>query len=182
MISLGVLGIAVNIYLDFWRNLIWLCNHMSIILGIAFLGRNRFWITAEMNLAMIPQLIWSIDFIGALLTGTFVFNSTQYMFSPEYNPFLYFLSLNHLFITPIALFGLYRLGGAVNALSGSAIHGIILWAASHLFVKDMNLNCLITPCIPIAPEPYFLTLPILYAIMMVVTNRLLLWGFKKIKK
>ena len=182
-ILFGIVGVIINLYLGSTYNLIWLCNHMSIVLGVAFIHKSRTWISAELSIALIPQLFWSIDFIGKLITGEFIFGATEYMFSINYNPLLYYLSLNHLFITPIALVGLWHLGGARKAWKQACTHGIVLLFFSFAFMNGHNLNCFKESCVPfilMSGITYQVLWPILFFILVVIpTNWVLIQWIKK---
>ena len=83
-ILLGLTGIVANIINKTPYNLVWFCNHTSLILVIAFLFRSSFWITAEVSIGLIPQMLFSIDFLGKLIFNKFPFGFTDYMFSPHF--------------------------------------------------------------------------------------------------
>ena len=184
-IVLGLTGIIVNIRAGTSYNLVWFCNHASIILGIAFLFRSSFWVTAEINIGLIPQLLFSIDFLGKLIFDKFVFGFTDYMFSPHFGKIFFILSWNHVFMMPIALIGLYFLKARKDAWKGSFIHGLLLIPLSYIFANGMNLNCMHESCVPFIPTTQFYNLywpPIMLIGIIIPTQLLIYWGYKKIKK
>ena len=185
-IVISIIGIIINIVTKTPYNLVWFCNHTTLILGLAFLFRSSFWITAEINIGFFPQLLWSIDFLSKLIFNRFVFGFTDYMFSPHYHKALYILSWNHIFMLPIALIGLYLLDKPPkDAWKGSLIHGIILIPLSYIFAYGTNLNCLHESCLFFIPSNIFyktLWLPLIMVIFIILMNYILCLVYKKIKK
>lgn len=185
LLALGVVGIIANIYTETTNFIIWFCNHTVIILGLAFLFRSRFWITAELSIALIPQVFWSMDFLSKLLFNKYIFGFTSYMFSPDYNPLLYYLSLDHLIITPIALIGLWYLGKPVWAWEGSLLHGVLLMIPSYIFANGDNLNCMWKSCVPFIPTTtlYPILWPLIFVFLVILpTNWLLIKGYARLRK
>jgi len=183
-ILLSIIGIIMNIKAKTSYNLVSFCNHTSIILGLAFIFRSSFWITAELNIGLFPQLLWSIDFLSKLIFNRFIFGFTNYMFFPDYPKALYILSWNHVFIVPIALLGLYFLNTPKkDAWKGSLLHGILLIPLSHIF-DNRNLNCMLESCVPFIPTNalYKIIWPFIMLIIVIIpTNFLLHWVYKKRK-
>ncbi len=182
-ILFGIVGIIINLYLGSVYNVIWLSNHLSLVLGVAFLYKSRVWISAELSIALIPELLWSIDFLGKLITGGFILGATEYMFNINYSPLMYYLSLSHLFIAPIALVGLWYLGGAVKAWKQACMHGVVLLFFSFAFMNGHNLNCFRESCVPfitMSGITYQVLWPILFFIFVVIPiNWLLVQWIKK---
>ena len=182
-ILLSIIGIIVNIRAETHYNLVWFCNHTSLILGLAFIFRSSFWITAQLNIGFFPQLFWSIDFLSKLLFNRFIFGFTDYMFSPYYDKALYILSWNHIFIMPIALVVLYFLNTPrKDAWKGSLLHSILLIPLSYMFAPDLNLNCMHKSCLFFIPTFTFYKIiwPLIMLIIVIIpTNYLLHWIYKK---
>ena len=182
-ILFGIVGIIINLYLGSLYNIIWLSNHLSLVLGVAFLYKSRVWISAELSIALIPELLWSIDFLGKLITGEFILGTTEYMFNINYSPLLYYLSLSHLFVAPIALVVLWYLGGAVKAWKQACMHGVVLLFFSFAFMNGHNLNCFRESCVPfitVSGITYQVLWPILFFIFVVIPmNWLLVQWIKK---
>ena len=181
----GIIGIITNIIVKTPHSLIWFCNHASLILGFAFIFRSSFWITAELNIGFFPQLFWSIDVLSKLIFNRFVFGFTDYMFFPHQNKVLYIISWNHIFMLPITLIALYFIGQpSKNAWKGSFIHGVLLISMSYIFANGMNLNCMHESCLFFIPTnmAYKILWPLFALIIMIIpTNLLLCWAYKKIK-
>jgi len=182
LILFGLVGLVANIINNTFYNFIWFCNHMSILLGIAFLARSRVLMMAELSIALIPQLIWSIDFLGKLFFDIYIFNTANYMFALEYQPVFYYLSLNHLLLIPVAIYGVWKLGKPVWAWKWSVVHGLILVPFSLIF--GHNLNCLGKSCLPAIPSgtAYYVLGPIAAVAMFWISNWIIINLYKKLKK
>jgi len=59
---------------------------------------------------LVFQTLYTIDLIGAVLTGTHVIGGTEYMFDPAVPLFARLLSLFHVVIPPLLLWAIWRLG------------------------------------------------------------------------
>ena len=90
----GVGGMLQYLISGRWQYIFWFCNHASIIIGILILLKNKYWLTAELSLALVPQLVWSIDFFGFLLFKKTIFGITDYVFGTF--TFQTFFSLQHI--------------------------------------------------------------------------------------
>ncbi len=175
-IVLGLISVISHVFFGNWRYAVWFCNHAMIIAGIAVLCRNRFWLTAMLNWALIPVGIWTIDFISALIFGYFPFGITQYMFEEP----VQIISLQHLFTVPLMLYAMHLLGKpARRAWVGTTIHGIIIWIISYFFITpDYNVNCAHHACTLLKWLPYYVVLwPLVAVLMFFVTNKFLVWIF-----
>ncbi len=179
---LGIGSVIGHIVFQNWKYAVWFCNHAMIITGLAVLFRNRFWLTAMLNWAVIPVSVWAIDFIVRTVFGVFIFGVTTYMFEgPVWNNLM---SLQHLFTVPLMLYTMYLLGKpAKNAWLGTTIHGIILWIISYyLITPDYNVNCVHHSCTMLGWLPYYVILwPLIGILMFYVTNKFLVWAFRKSK-
>ena len=80
-IILGLLSLSRIFFVTaIWQNVFWWCDHAVLILGLAILFRNTFWLTAELNIALLPQILWSFDFFSKVFFNKFIFGVTAYMF------------------------------------------------------------------------------------------------------
>ncbi len=175
---LGIISVFWHVVVQDWRYAVWFCNHAMIIVGIAVLNRNRFWLTAMLNWALVPVSLWVIDFVGKLVFGVYIFKITEYMFVEPW--WRHFLGFQHLFTIPLMLYALYLLGKPMkNAWVGTAFHGAVLWIISYfLITPDYNINCAHTSCVPmIIPQTplYAVLWPIIAIAMFFITNWFLIW-------
>ena len=184
----GIASIAVFLKLGMPQYILWFCNHQSVVYALAIWKRNPRWITAELNLGIIPQLLWGIDYLGYVLTGKFIWGITQYMFVENYAASTYYISLQHFVLAPMALYALYKIGKpTMKDWKLTALHIFIMIALTFAFTTaDYNVNCAYkNACVPYLPEnvPFW---PIVWtAIVMFVivlpTNWALYVLYKKVQ-
>ncbi len=175
---LGIASVCGHLVFQNWRYAIWFCNHAMIITGLAVIYRNRFWLTAMLNWAVIPVSIWTLDFIVRVVFGVFIFGVTTYMF--EGSVWNNLMSLQHLFTVPLMLYAMHLLKKPAKwAWLGTTAHGIILWIISYYFITpDYNVNCVHSACTLLNGLPYYVTLwPLIAILMFFLTNRFLCWAF-----
>ena len=179
---LGIISVFWHVIIQDWRYAVWFCNHAMIITGLAVLHKNKFWLTAMLNWALIPVSLWIIDFLGKLLFGTYLLRITEYMFVEQW--WKHLLGYQHFITVPLMLYALWMLGRpAKNAWLGTTIHGAILWVISYfLITPDYNVNCAHTSCVPML-IPQVSWYPVLWVVVAVImfflTNWFLVWAFSE---
>ncbi|MFW6230606.1 MAG: hypothetical protein ACOC32_01130 [Nanoarchaeota archaeon] len=123
------------------QNLLWFCNHTPILLSIAFFLKKKDIIKTVLNVGLIPQAIWSIDFIIRLLFGIFPFGVTAYMFEHVHGWSFIGSVLAHVFSSILAFGLVYRYRQSRRTLIYSAVYLLILFSASLLFSASAeNIN------------------------------------------
>jgi len=151
-------------------HIFWLCNHAMLIMAIAILFRNSFWLLAEISIASVGVIIWILDLISKLLFNFHIFGSTAYLFPIVSEGFFFVTSMVHLLSIPLGIWALFLIGKkSPSAWKGSLIHAIILFPFI-LYFKDYNLNCFLKPCISQIPNftLYPLIFILIYFILFVI--------------
>lgn len=170
-IILGLVSIS-RIFWGVWQNVFWWCDHAVLIMGIAVLLRNKFWLTAELNIALIPQFLWSLDFFSKLIFDKFIFGFTAYMF--DGGVIFKLLSYQHLFVFILAFIALFLLGKPPKfAWLGSLAHGTILFISGLLIPLEYNINCVHKNCLGFQTPYPFLFWFFCFFVMVFLTNYLL---------
>lgn len=175
---LGLISVFWHVVVQDWRYAVWFCNHAMIITGIALLNKNRFWLTAMLNWALIPVSLWVIDFVGKIIFGKFLFGITEYMFVEPW--WKHFLGFQHLITVPLMLYALFLLRKPdKNAWIGTTFHGAVLWLISYfLITPDYNVNCVHETCVSFLRSQYYVVLwPFVAVLMFLLTNWFLVWVF-----
>lgn len=91
---------------NFW----WLCNLAQFIVLYAIWRPNRLLISSQAGTVVLVGLVWTIDFVIALLSGQSPFGITLYMFNEELPIALRLTSTYHIWL-PIFLLWLCRRQG-----------------------------------------------------------------------
>ena len=151
----GIASVIVFVKLGVPQYILWFCNHQSFVYAIAIWKRNPRWITAELNLGMIPQILWGIDYLGYIFTGKFIWGITQYMFVENYAASTYYISLQHFVLAPMALYALYKIGKpTMRDWKLTMVHIIVMVVLIFsLTSAEYNVNCVYkNACVPYLSE------------------------------
>ena len=77
-------------------NFLFLCNLGVIITAYALLNNHQLLISSQAIASPVIGLVWGLDAGARLLTGSFLFGGTEYMWDPQYPLWTRVLSLYHL--------------------------------------------------------------------------------------
>ncbi len=157
----------------------WFSNHTLIITGLAVLAGSRFWVFAQLCIGLLPELLWSIDFLSKPILGEHIWGFTAYMFKNGVFDMSNLYSIQHLLFFPAVLYALYLVGGPVRqAYLGSFIHLTALIPISLAWGPKYNLNCVFESCGLLKDVPeYFLirTLTMIVMVFLVYWVVMFLW-------
>ena len=154
---------------------LWFSYSALFIIGIGILTKNSYLIGSQINIILIPYIIWNIDFFYVLITSESLWGITNYFFNPR--PILaQIITLQHVFIIPISLLSLYFIKLKRNDFWKLSLVWISI---SFLLIKIINpaknINCVFENCLPfqITFIPYPLAWFLIYIAMIFLTNFLL---------
>ncbi|HEV3143839.1 MAG TPA: hypothetical protein VGZ47_08155 [Gemmataceae bacterium] len=131
-----------------YPHLLWLCYLGNIVVGIALWTENRLLFSWQCNSLFFIDVLWTFDVVtraisewSALLFGQklFPYNSplgTGYMFSPQVDNFLKFMSLFHILMPFLFFWGMYRFGYDRRALwpqllTVAIVYPLTYWVSLH---------------------------------------------------
>ena len=184
LIAIGIFFIAFGTFaMDYaifrgepsW--LLWSCYIGLIIIGLGALLQKGYLIASQLNILTLPLILWQIDFIYYLFFDQYLFGISQYFFSPELLPLARFISLEHLFLLPLAFVVLWLVG--LNWRHSWQISlGQLIISAFLLYVftdGSQNINCVFQSCLSfISTSPWYLMKWLIIASTMVIgTNWLI---------
>ncbi|MFH1248738.1 MAG: hypothetical protein V1660_01145 [archaeon] len=157
-----------------YTHFIWFSSHVIILLGVGILLRSRFLLTAELCIALIPETLWSIDFLGKLFSNKYFIGITQYMFEGKFD-FVALVNLEHLLIIPLGLVAVWYLGRDKNGWKGSLIHVLVLWVIGLIAGPIYNINCIFKSCTLLFGNlsSYMILWPIIVFSMICLSNVIL---------
>ncbi len=113
----------------------------------------------------LPELAWNADYFFRLLSGRRLVGLADYMFDPKLARGLRALSLFHVYLPILVLYGVYRLGYDPRALGWQCLAGSIVCVASYVFTDPRkNVNWVRGP----AGKPQRLVSPLLYLACVLV--------------
>ena len=112
--------VAFTLWMLFWvpvvlstqgaQNFWWLCNLAQFILLFALWRNDRLLISSQAGTVVLVGLVWSIDFLGALVLGSSPFGITYYMFDDRLPLVLRATSTYHLWLPLLMLWLVSRIG------------------------------------------------------------------------
>jgi len=124
-------------------NFLWACDIALLVTVIALWRASRLLASMMAVAVLLPELVWNLDFFLRLITGQDVtgLDATGYMFSPQQSLPVRLLSLFHLFLPPLLLWLVWRLGYHTRAgLATTALCWLVL-PLSYLFTDPArNIN------------------------------------------
>jgi hypothetical protein len=130
-------------YMSFYgpQNFLWLCDLCNFIVLIALLTESSLLFSSQMVAVLIVDIIWGIDVTGALLSGVHLIGGTEYMFNPGIPILIRLLSLFHVFIPAIIVFGVIRLGYHKRGLILQTLLTWVILPLTYLLTSpEMDIN------------------------------------------
>jgi len=171
----GVSAIANQLYLGNFYGILWLSYYTLILVGIGILTKNSFLINAQLVIILIPYIVWNIDFFYILFTGQQLWNIAGYFFN---NVFLFsnIITLQHIFIIPVALFALWVIKiKRFDFWKLAFLEVAIIYVISRVITPaDLNINCVYKSCIPLQSVfPQAVTWFVSFFVMIIISTYIL---------
>lgn len=122
-------------------NFLWFSD-IALLTTAATLWLGSSLLTSMMALSVVVlESIWIVDFLIGLVAGSSVIGLSAYMFDSKISLPIRALSLFHLFLPPLLVWLLYRLGYDKRALIAQTLLAWIVLPASYLLTKPSeNIN------------------------------------------
>jgi hypothetical protein len=122
-------------------NFLWGCDIALTLTLVALWKRAAIAASMALLVTLLPDIVWNTDFILHLVAGRDVLgvNATGYMFDERMPLFVRALSLFHVFLAPLLVWMVYRLGYDSRALIAMTL---VTWAVLPLsfIVSDTEQN------------------------------------------
>src|SRR3989344_660806 len=160
-----------------WSFVLWLSYTIFFLIGLGILFRNSYLLGSQFNIAFIPYILWSIDFLYLLVFRKNLWGISTYVFTTR--SFLsQFITVQRLFIIPIAFISLYFIKfKRKDFWILSLAQVVVFFILTRLFSDpSTNINCVFKSCLPfdIVPNYYILVWFISAAAMILLVNLFLL--------
>lgn len=122
-------------------NFLWFSD-IALLLTVPALWLESGLVASMMAVAVaLPEIAWNIDYFGRLLTGRSLFGLSRYMFDASISLPVRALSLFHVFLPPLILWMVYRLGYDERALIAQTLLTWIILPLSYFLAKPSeNVN------------------------------------------
>lgn len=153
---LGLIAIANAIYYERPHLLFWFCYLGLLIMGIGFLRKDAALVTSQLNILTIPLLVWTFDFISAILLKDSILGITDYFFT-EVSWVVRFVTLQHVFTIPLAFYALSSLKfKRYDAWKLSFFQLTLVFFITRAFTfSETNTNCVYYSCLPLQFPSYY---------------------------
>ena len=172
-IALGILAFYNAIKYTEIAGVLWFSYVAFFLIGIGFLTRNSYLIASQLNIILIPYIIWNIDFFHILLTGNSLWGITNYFFTSR-PTIAQMITLQHVITIPVSLLAIYFIKlKRKDFWKLSAIQVTLFFFLVRIFGSPgENVNCVFENCLPfqIIPGPHILAWFLTYIIMISLTT------------
>ena len=122
-------------------NFLWMCDVANLVMAVAIWRESPLLFSSQAAGVLLVQVIWAVDFLGRLFFGVHPVGGTEYMFNGAEALFPRLLSLFHLVMPPLLVWGLMRLGYDRRGwLLQTAIMWVVLPVTFLLTGPDVNIN------------------------------------------
>jgi len=169
--------IAFTLWMAFWmpvvlatqgpQNFWWLCNLAQFIVLYAIWTSNRLLISSQAGTVVVVGIVWTVDFVVALLIGGSPFGITAYMFNEDLPIALRATSTYHIWLPVLVLWLCCRLGYDARGLWLQCAIGTAAILGSWIFGEPVrNLNYTVAP---FGLEQVWLPQPVYIPVLCVAT-------------
>jgi hypothetical protein len=152
----GLFAIFFSIYRGKPSWIFWFCYISMAIIGLGTIRKNGYLVASQINLLFFYLIFWDIDFLYRLITKTSLWGISDYFFG-EMLLLARLISLEHLFLLPLAFFVLYLLKTEKgDHWKISIIQAVLLAGLTRfLTLEQYNVNCMFHSCAPFIPNGTF---------------------------
>jgi hypothetical protein len=168
----------------YWRyhgpaNFLWFSDIAIFGAQIALWFENPLLASMQAVSVLLFELVWTVDFLARLISGVHLTKISRYMFDPKLPLFVRGLSLFHVWLPPLLLWMVYRLGYDHRAWMAQTVLGCLVLLLCYLGTnRAKNVNWAFgpwgTPQSRISPRWYLALLMLAFSIGVYLPTHLLL--------
>lgn len=146
-LTIVTLTIIFHIQSEIYFSIFWVCYIFLILVPIGIILKKSNLILSQLIILLIPDLIWTIDFIIMLTTGNSPLGFAKFFFGGPRGPLQNILTLHHIFAIPLTISALFLIKPEKTKIPLIiAFSEIILILILGLtFPIFYGINCLPTP-------------------------------------
>lgn len=127
-------------------NFLWICDFANWVVFLAIWLESALLLSSQLAGIFLIQLVWAVDYFGALLVGVHPVGGTEYMFDPAKPLWLRGLSLFHLWTVPVLVWLVRRVGYDRRGWRvQTAIAGVLFPLGVLVGTREQNLNWMYAP-------------------------------------
>ncbi|HXZ31327.1 MAG TPA: hypothetical protein VEH30_03530 [Terriglobales bacterium] len=129
----------------YWRqyglqNFLYFCDLGNILITIGLWLESPLIFSWQATGLLIFQTLYTIDLLGAVFTGRHLIGGTEYMFDTHVPLFIRLLSLFHVVVPPLLLWGLWRLGYDKRGWKCQTLLTWIVVPINYFWRPQFNVN------------------------------------------
>lgn len=130
---------------EYWRtwgaaNFIHLCDVAVILTCVGVWANGPLLISSQAVGALLVDAAWFVDVVSRMLRGRGFFAATDYLFDPHYALWVRLLSLFHICLPPLLLWGIHRLGYDRHAWTLQCAIALPAFVAARFTSPAQNIN------------------------------------------
>jgi len=129
----------------YWRqyglqNFLFFCDLGNFLIAIGLWRESPLIFSWQATGLLVFQTLYGIDLIGTLMTGRHLIGGTEYMFDPHVPLWIRLLSLFHVIVPPLLLWGIWRLGYDRRGWKYQTVLTWIVVPINYLWRPQSNVN------------------------------------------
>ncbi|HEX9185816.1 MAG TPA: hypothetical protein VGB87_02005 [Vicinamibacteria bacterium] len=121
-------------------NFLFLCNLSVILAAVGIWRCSRLLLSSQAVALLLVGAAWTADVAGRLLSGTHPIGGTEYMWEPQWPLFTRLLSLYHVVLPLVLVFGLRRIGYDGRGFWLQSAIALVAVPLGRLFDPAANIN------------------------------------------
>ena len=123
------------------RNFLWFSDIALFVSGVALWLESSFLASTMAVGVLLPELFWNLGFFVRLTTGRSITGLSEYMFESRRPLFSRLLSLFHIFLPPLLVWLVWRLGYDERALMAMTLLSLVVLPVTYAVTKpEHNIN------------------------------------------
>jgi hypothetical protein len=144
------LKIAWTVWLVVWapiywshygpQNFLFFCDLGNILVGIGLWLESPLIFSWQACSLLLFQTLYTIDLVGALVSGHHVIGGTEYMLSPDVPLYIRLLSLFHVVTPPLLLWAIWRLGYDPRGWKWQTLTAWIVVPINYFWRPEYDVN------------------------------------------
>lgn len=172
----------------YWRqyglqNFLYFCDLGNVLIAIGLWLESPLIFSWQATGLLLFQTLYTIDLLGAILSGRHIIGGTEYMFDAHVPLFVRLLSLFHVVVPPLLLWGIWRLGYDKRGWKLQTVMTWIVVPINYFWRPQFDVNWARGPFFheqPVVPGPVYLVayLVIVPLAVYLPTHLVLQWWAK----
>jgi hypothetical protein len=121
-------------------NFVFLCNLTVFLVAVGIWTCNRLLLSSQAVAILVVGVVWTVDFVSRILTGTHLVGVTEYMWEARWPLFTRLLSLYHVILPALLLVVLRRIGYDRRGYLLQSVIALVGVVVGRLLGPEANVN------------------------------------------